>query len=127
MLDRNRRIKPHPERFQEINGEKFDVVFTVEERIYDVVVEGEVLRLHLTCSHFPSFSELESRGSQTYSPTHIINIDITDNHDEATLGAFLFYEICQRVRAPTTVHRNLFLQNKKNLFKKTINKEKLLE
>ena len=40
MLDRNRRIKPHPERFQEANGERFDVVFTVEERIYDVVVEG---------------------------------------------------------------------------------------
>ena len=40
MLDRNRRIKAHPERFQEINGERFDLVFTVEERIYDVVVEG---------------------------------------------------------------------------------------
>lgn len=42
MLDRNRRIKACPERFQEINGEKFDVVFTVEERIYDAVLEGNI-------------------------------------------------------------------------------------
>lgn len=40
MLDRNRRIKPSPERFQDINDDIFDVVFTVEERIFDVVIEG---------------------------------------------------------------------------------------
>ncbi len=39
MLDRNRRIKPSPERFQAVQ-EEFDVVFTVEERIYDCVIEG---------------------------------------------------------------------------------------
>lgn len=39
MLDRNRRIKSRPERFQDTE-EQFDVVFTVEERIYDSVVEG---------------------------------------------------------------------------------------
>ena len=39
MLDRNRRIKLTPERFQECK-EKFDVIFTVEERIFDQVIEG---------------------------------------------------------------------------------------
>lgn len=39
MLDRNRRIKTHPERFQTCY-ETFDVIFTVEERVYDQVVEG---------------------------------------------------------------------------------------
>lgn len=39
MLDRNKRIKPKPERFQEV-VEEFDVIFTVEERIYDTVLEG---------------------------------------------------------------------------------------
>lgn len=39
MLDRNRRIKPKPERFQDV-VEEFDVIFTVEERIYDAVLEG---------------------------------------------------------------------------------------
>lgn len=38
MLDRNRRIKPHPERFQETE-EEFDLVVTVEERVYDQVTE----------------------------------------------------------------------------------------
>ena len=41
MLDRNRRIKSKPERFQNTD-EQFDVIFTVEERIYDSVVEGSV-------------------------------------------------------------------------------------
>ena len=39
MLDRNRRIKPKPERFQDV-VEEFDAIFTVEERIYDAVLEG---------------------------------------------------------------------------------------
>ena len=43
MLDRNRRIKPSPERFQDANGEVFNVIFTVEERIFDIVKEGTSL------------------------------------------------------------------------------------
>ena len=38
MLDRNRRLKERPERFQESRDE-FDLVITVEERVYDHVVE----------------------------------------------------------------------------------------
>lgn len=41
MLDRNRRIKPHPERFQETE-EEFDLVVTVEERVYDQVTERKL-------------------------------------------------------------------------------------
>lgn len=46
MLDRNRRIKSTPQRFQEYSGQ-FDVVITVEERVYDQVLEGntEYLRV----------------------------------------------------------------------------------
>jgi hypothetical protein len=39
MLDRNRRLKPKPERFQS-SKEKFDIVITCEERVYDQVIEG---------------------------------------------------------------------------------------
>lgn len=42
-------------------------------------------------------SDLESRGAQRYSPVHVINLDIQDNHEEATLGAFLICEMCQAV------------------------------
>ncbi|XP_020621861.1 RNA polymerase II subunit A C-terminal domain phosphatase SSU72-like [Orbicella faveolata] len=79
MLDRNRRIKAHPERFQETE-EEFDLVVTVEERVYDQVIEY-----------------LESRGSQSYSPVHVINLDIQDNHEEATVGAFHICEMCQAI------------------------------
>lgn len=40
MLDRNKRIKSKPERFQN-SKDKFDLVITCEERVYDQVVEGE--------------------------------------------------------------------------------------
>lgn len=39
MLDRNRRIKARPERFQN-SKEQFDLIITCEERVYDQVVDG---------------------------------------------------------------------------------------
>jgi len=39
MLERNIRIKKHPERFQEC-FEQFEIIFTVEERIFDNLIEG---------------------------------------------------------------------------------------
>ncbi|RWS03805.1 RNA polymerase II subunit A C-terminal domain phosphatase SSU72-like protein [Dinothrombium tinctorium] len=75
MLDRNRRIKPKPERFHNCY-DKFDVVFCCEERVYDQVVE-----------------ELANRTPVDNTPVHVINIDVQDNHEEATIGAFLIYEL----------------------------------
>lgn len=79
LWKRNRRIKPHPERFQETE-EEFDLVVTVEERVYDQVIEY-----------------LNSRVAQSCSPVHVVNLDIQDNHEEATLGAFLICEMCQAI------------------------------
>lgn len=44
MLDRNKRIKPRPERFQNCK-DVFDLILTCEERVYDQVVEGKELEL----------------------------------------------------------------------------------
>ena len=117
MLDRNRRIKPRPERFQ-ATTKQFDVIFTAEERIYDAVVESKYLihQLYIMSwiqsvfllisllSIIPPFCPigvscvgLESRGSTTFTPVHVLNIDIKDNHEEATLGAFLVLELCEMV------------------------------
>ncbi|XP_071451536.1 RNA polymerase II subunit A C-terminal domain phosphatase SSU72 [Hetaerina americana] len=75
MLDRNRRIKARPERFQACQ-DKFDVVITCEERVYDQVIE---------C--------FETRIPDETTPVHVVNIDIQDNHEEATIGAFLICEL----------------------------------
>jgi len=77
MLDRNRIIKPRPDRLQD-SEKQFDVIMTAEERVYDQVLE-----------HF------EQRGSQDDQLVHVINMDIQDNQEEATIGAFLFHELVQ--------------------------------
>lgn len=75
MLDRNRRIKPKPERFQSCK-DTFDIIIACEERVYDQIIE-----------------ELESRETKENHPVHIINIDIQDNHEEATIGAFIIRDL----------------------------------
>lgn len=49
MLDRNKRIKTRPERFQSCK-EKFDLVITCEERVYDQVLEGEAFTFNVNQS-----------------------------------------------------------------------------
>lgn len=123
MLDRNKRIKSKPERFQNCK-DRFDLVVTCEERVYDQVVEGEASLIKCGCDweiwkcatnsaamiticlRFLTFlsnlccsSDLNSREQETLQPVHVINVDIQDNHEEATLGAFLICELCQCVSA----------------------------
>jgi len=76
MLDRNRRLKPKPERFQSCK-DHFDVIVTCEERVYDQIIE-----------------DLDTREKGEQSSAHIINIDIQDNHEEATIGAFMICDLC---------------------------------
>lgn len=78
-LDRNRRIKSHPEKFQESN-EKFDILITCEERVYDQVIEF-----------------MENKTPSDNSIVHVINLDIQDNLEEATIGAFLISDMCMQI------------------------------
>ncbi|CAG9854882.1 unnamed protein product [Phyllotreta striolata] len=75
-LERNKRIKTHPEKFQETNV-KFDILITCEERVYDAVLEF-----------------MENKPPLDNSIVHVINIDIQDNLEEATIGAFLISDLC---------------------------------
>ncbi|KAJ1969595.1 RNA polymerase II subunit A C-terminal domain phosphatase [Dispira parvispora] len=80
MLDRNRKIKNAPERFQESKGH-FDVIITCEERCFDAVCE-----------------ELTSRGSPHCKRVHVINVDIIDNHRDASAGGKVILEIAKLLR-----------------------------
>lgn len=42
MLDRNRRIKKSPEKFQHCT-EQFDLIITAEERVYDQVTLYQII------------------------------------------------------------------------------------
>ncbi|XKL67924.1 hypothetical protein PGB90_003415 [Kerria lacca] len=79
MLDRNRRIKSKPEKFQ-LCEEQFDLIITCEERVYDQVID-----------FFNSKSPIDN------TPVHIINVDIQDNQEEATIGAFFICELVHLV------------------------------
>jgi RNA polymerase II subunit A C-terminal domain phosphatase SSU72 len=76
MLDRNRRVKKHPQKFQR-SQERFDIIICLEERVYDQILD-----------------DFHTRQSVTGESVHVINIDIQDNHEEATIGAFLVVELC---------------------------------
>lgn len=80
MLDRNRRIKKKPEKFQHC-PDRFELIITAEERVYDQVVDY-----------------MESKDPVHNQPVHVVNIDIQDNHEEATMGAFLICDMVSEVR-----------------------------
>jgi RNA polymerase II subunit A C-terminal domain phosphatase SSU72 len=68
MLDRNRQIKDHPERWHE-HHKLFDVIFTCEERCFDAVC-----------------IDLMTRGAKLNRMVHVINVDIKDNREQAAIG-----------------------------------------
>jgi len=68
IMERNRRIKAGPERFQECT-EEFDIILTVEEKVYDQTLEH--------------FSEREAENE---TPVHVINMNVVDNPEDATIG-----------------------------------------
>ncbi|XP_065801392.1 RNA polymerase II subunit A C-terminal domain phosphatase SSU72 like protein 3-like [Muntiacus reevesi] len=77
ILKRNERIKPGPERFQEC-PDAFDVIFTCGERAYNRVV-----------------ADLCARDQETWQPVPVVNVDIDDTLEAASLGASIICELCQ--------------------------------
>lgn len=51
------------------------------------------------------FDSIQNFGNK---PVHVINIDIQDNHEEATIGAFLICELVTLVRILDLLNYLLF-------------------
>ncbi|XP_059785478.1 RNA polymerase II subunit A C-terminal domain phosphatase SSU72 like protein 3-like [Balaenoptera ricei] len=88
ILGRNERINPHPERFQECR-DPFDVIFTCQESIYDRVVADLCAR------------------EQNCQPVHVINMDIHDTLEDATLGSLIICELCQGLQQADDMESSL--------------------
>ena len=85
MLDRNRKIKTAPEKFQE-NTKEFDIIFTCEERVFDAACDGIGFDV-----------DLLNRESHSNAPVHLFNVDIIDNREQAAIGGRLILDLAEKV------------------------------
>lgn len=77
MLERNKKLKSGPQRFQNSTN-PFDVIFTCEERCFDIVCE-----------------DLREREVKLNKVVHVINFDIPDTPEDAAIGARMILQLAQ--------------------------------
>ena len=110
MLDRNRKLKRAPERWQQMTTVA-DVVITCEERCFDSVCEGKFLfKFSLAAVRIGhELSDLLAKGSQYNRVVHVINIEIKDNHEEAAIAGRAILDLANAVclSAPACTRRKL--------------------
>ncbi|GAA5795295.1 hypothetical protein HPULCUR_000650 [Helicostylum pulchrum] len=89
MLDRNRKTKDAPQRWHE-SEDLFDVIITCEERCFDSVVE-----------------DLSNRGQTLNQSTHVINVEIKDNHEDALLGGRAILQLAQMIESSNDIDADM--------------------
>jgi RNA polymerase II subunit A C-terminal domain phosphatase SSU72 len=83
LLERNKHLKNGPERFQDRREIEDDIIITCEERCFDIVGEDLLQR---------------GGGKINGRAVHLVNFDIIDSPEEATLGARSILQFMQSVQ-----------------------------
>lgn len=96
MLDRNRRIKSAPERWQD-NRTIADIVITCEERCFDAVCDGTSSFVSSILELTIGVADLMNRGGEFNKPVHVINMEIKDNHEEALIAGKAMLDLAAAV------------------------------
>lgn len=86
MLERNSKIKRAPEQWRAAK-ERFDLILTFEERIFDAVLEDFVL----------------GRSPINFSPAYIVNLETRDTHADAAVAAKVAAEFVDSVAAAENI------------------------
>lgn len=68
------------------------------DRVLENHVESIVIEIQ--ASRHNCWADIESREKSMDHVMHLINIDIQDNHEEATIGAFMICELVTMVSRP---------------------------
>ncbi|KAG6837552.1 hypothetical protein H0H93_007733 [Arthromyces matolae] len=105
MLDRNRRIKTAPERWQDMRSVA-DVVITCEERCFDAVCDG-AWRNQLRLVFVQVLSDLLSRGGEFNKSVHVINLEIKDNHEEALIAGKAMLDLAAAIEAADDIDERI--------------------